>query len=228
MAEVPRVRTPITETDLALALRAGHVIACGGLPSPSRWACLWAQTALEHGRGKALDCYCLGNVTAAPSWPGDHYTLDCNERIKRNPDVWKMIHLWFRAFVDPAPGAASYVRLLSGRYARALAKMDQGDPAGAAFMLSTLNYYTADEGNYSRAMVSLEQRAREVILPPLATTAETAVACFAPDCDGELRSLLTADEIAEVVAQGAAMAWDVVGDELDADRIRRRGEDPGA
>lgn len=201
MAEVQRIRTPLSETELAVALRDAHVLACGGPPSLSRWASMWAQLALEHARGKALDNYCAGNVTAAKSWTGDYYVLACDERVQKNPDVWKRLELHFRAFGVAVAGARSYVELLCGRYARALEQMDRGNPSGAAYVLGQMGYYTAHEQQYANAMSSLEHYAASLLLPGIPVEGQTAYLCDSADCDGELRSMLSKEDIEQAIAQ---------------------------
>ena len=223
MPEVLKLTTPLTETGLAVAVYEGHLRACGGPPSLARWSCLWAQLALEHARGKAIWCENFGNATASAKWPGDYYVLDCAERVSRNPDAWKVLRLRFCAF-DAAPaGAQHYVELLAGRYARALALMDHGDAAGAALVLSELNYYTADEHQYSAAMSSLAKYALTSLLPPLMSSDSPATECTTPDCDGDMRSVLTADEVERamgaVVLDLRRLSSDAI-DEAESDAAR--------
>jgi hypothetical protein len=153
--EVPKVPTALSEQQLADVLTEGHVAAFGHGPSHERLACAWAQMALEHARGKAVYCHNIGNITALGGWPGAYYVIRVQERVKRDPDVWKWMNLKFRAHETPDVGAADYWRLMTGRYKSAVARFDAADPAGAALELSRLGYYTARAEHYIKAMVSL-------------------------------------------------------------------------
>jgi hypothetical protein len=152
--EVPRVRTPLSESDLTVTLHDGHVSAFGTEPSLERLGCAWAQMALEHAHGFAVWCNNIGNVTAF-HWAGPYYEFSVRERVKRDPDVWKTLALHFRAHDSALLGASDYWHLIASRYAPALLKFDAGDPAAAAFELSKLGYYTALAGPYAAAMATL-------------------------------------------------------------------------
>ncbi|MGK3981237.1 peptidoglycan-binding protein [Sorangium sp. So ce118] len=159
--DVPKVATPLSEAELLNVLRAGHVAATGSEPSRARLACAWAHVALEHGRGRFVYCNNIGNITALGSWPGKYYVIRVQERVKRDPDVWKWMDLKFRAHATPEDGAADYWRLMLGRYASAVARFDAADPAGAALELSRLGFYTARAEHYVKAMASLYRECPE-------------------------------------------------------------------
>lgn len=198
--EIPKVETPLSEVELACMLREGHVMACGKLPTDARLGCAWAQCALEHGRGKFVYCNNLGNISAFGAWPGSCYVIRVSERIKRDPDEWKVIAMKFRAHASPADGAADYWRLLTnGRYAPAAALFDAGNPDGAARKLSELGYYTAKVDPYATAMKRLYGEFTSKILgrlPPAAAATEgastvpIAVAVEAPVLDETYRNYL--------------------------------------
>jgi len=200
MAEVARIRTPLSELELLEALRDGHRVVFGVDPSASRLAVAWAQCALEHARGKALDGYDLGNVTCGPSWQGDYYTLACDERVSRNPDVWKRLTLRFRSFAAAEEGAASYWRTIAGRYVRVLAYFDRADAAGAGHTLSILGWYTALEAAYIAGMVKLEHYCSTVLIDQIELVTEPQEQGDSPDCAGEMRSVLSAADIERALA----------------------------
>lgn len=164
---VAKVATPLTEVELARVLREGHLRAFGELPSEDRLAVAWAQCALEHGRGQFIYCHNLGNVTAGSRWVGDVYQLVVQERVRRDPDVWKTLTLSFRAHASPEAGAADYWILLARSFSSALARFDVGDAAGASDALSAAGFYTARAGAYTAAMVSLLAFYRRSIAPRL-------------------------------------------------------------
>ncbi|WP_437550819.1 peptidoglycan-binding protein [Sorangium sp. So ce367] len=153
--EVPRVTTPLSEAELAAALEHGHELVFQETPSRARLACAWAHVAIENARGRKVWNHNLGNITAFGRWPGSYYVIRVSERVQRNPDVWKDIDMRFRAHPEALDGAVDYWRLMGDRYQPALALFDAGDPAGAAFELSRLRYYTAHADPYARSMSSL-------------------------------------------------------------------------
>lgn len=155
MRVVPRVATPLSELELALALRNGHLRAFDARPDEDRLGVAWAQCALEHARGRAIYGANIGNVTAGSTWTGDVYELRVQERVHRDPDTWKWLVLRFRAHADPVAGAADYWRLLARRFASVLPLFDEGRAHEAAYRLSVLGYYTALAEPYADAMDEL-------------------------------------------------------------------------
>lgn len=240
MSEVPRIRRPLTELELAIALRSGHGLAFGASPTPKRLAVAWAQCALEHAHGQALDNFCIGNVTASANWTGDHYVLHVAERVKKKErpgdggvDVWKNLDLHFRSYGatdDPMQlrarlGACGYFALLGGRYKSALELFDSGDASKAAYRLGELNYFTASPANYAKAMVGLVSYYERAIEPhlPEETQPTTSETCTGPDCDGEAHSALIEDDIAATMAKVAASLAEFGRETLDdeEDEYRR-------
>jgi hypothetical protein len=216
MSKVDRIVTPWSETLLGTALRDSHVRVFGGPPTMNRWKCAWGHLGLEQGRGKRTNNNNAGNVTAGKAWKlsSDYFTLKVPP-----PDP---AQLDFRSLPDAITGCDGYWRLMAGRYARALSKMDQGDPLGACVVMSEMKYFLADLGPYAKAVVSLSKYAETNVLPPLFVDARPGLYCESPDCDGEMRSLVTEAEIAEIMGEGGVVAWDLAGEALDEDRARRR------
>ncbi|MFO7253521.1 MAG: hypothetical protein DIU60_022480, partial [Actinomycetes bacterium] len=81
--------------------------------------------------------------------------------VKRDPDVWREIDMRFRAHATAEDGAVDYWAIMARTFAAALPLFDAGDPAGAAFELSRLRYYTAHAEPYARSMTLLYREARE-------------------------------------------------------------------
>jgi hypothetical protein len=213
--EVPKVRTPLLEVDVAVALRKGHVLALGEPCGRKRLACAWAQVALENRRGEALDQYCIGNVTAGRGWNGDYFVLHVAERTKKleidGEDVWKNMDLKFRSYgaqdqpssQRAAAGAAGYFSLMSGRYISCLKLFDVGEVEKAAFELGRLNYFTAKPAPYATAMASFVKYFERVIEPhmPEPTRPEQPdKSKIGIDAAGEARSILTDADIAAEIA----------------------------
>jgi hypothetical protein len=215
---VQRSRTPLSGIDVAVALRDGHYLAFGQPPTKPRLGVGWAQIALENARGDAVYRNNIGNVTAGTKWVSagkPYYVIRVKERVQRNPDVWKELDLKFRAHETAVDGAADYWRLLAApRYQPVLAAFDAGDPALAAQRLSDLNYYTAQEAPYERAMVSLYGEYNAKIAPNLLPWAEptTPLVCDSPECDDTMRSLATADEIERVMSLVALTSDQILRD----------------
>lgn len=156
--EVPPIRTPRTPEELVDILAHAHAAALGEAPGENRLRLAWSQIMLEHARGRAIWCGNIGNVTCDPRrYRGPHYVFFTEERIKRNPDVWKKVKVCFRAHASVAAGAEDYWNRMSREFAAALPFFDRGDVAGACAELSTLNYFTARVEPYERE-VRLIQR----------------------------------------------------------------------
>lgn len=213
--EVPKIRTPLSEVEVAVALRKGHVLALGEPCGRKRLACAWAQVALENRRGQALDQYCIGNVTAGRGWNGDYFVLHVAERVKKvevdGVDEWKNMDLKFRSYgaqdqpsaQRAAAGAAGYFSLMSGRYVTCMHLFDQGEVEKAAFELGRLNYFTAKPAPYATAMGSLVKYFERVVEPhmPEPTRPEMpAKSKTGIDVVGEGRSILTDADIAAEIA----------------------------
>lgn len=162
-SEVPKVLTALTDSQIVEALSLGHSVALGTLPSTPRLALGWCLVALENAHGRALWCNDFGNITAFGGWPGSFYVIRVSERVKRNPDVWELVDMKFRAYPDSTTGAADLWRLLAGRYASALVRFDAGDAVGAAYALSGAGYFTAHADQYSKTMAALYQESGKVL-----------------------------------------------------------------
>lgn len=61
----------------------------------------------------------------------------------------------FRAYRSLDEGARDYFDLLRKRFASAWPAVEAGDPAAFSRLLKKANYYTADEGHYTRSLVSI-------------------------------------------------------------------------
>lgn len=221
MSEVAKRPTPQSEVDLAYALRDGHRIAFGPLPSDGRLRVAWTQIALEHAHGKACFNANLGNVSAAASYQGDYYVEPCDERVSRNPDKWKRINMHFRSHARIVAGASDYWAIIGGRYKSVLPLFDAGACSDAAYALSRLGYYTAHEDDYARAMVSLGRYYDAHVAPLLAPPTEDGrdrdtMPEHVPDASGDMRSMLTREDIAAIMGAVAVsldqLARDVIAD----------------
>jgi len=164
-----------------VVLAAGLRSACLALPQVSRdpgdaaLSVLMAQIALETGRGKSCHNWNLGNIKASETYGGQYSCFRCNEIIRGkvewfDPDSGGFDvppghpQTRFRAYEDaeglkPAPvrAAYDYVAFLAARtrYAKAWQAALAGDPAAYVHELKVAGYFTASEGPYRKAVVSL-------------------------------------------------------------------------
>jgi hypothetical protein len=178
MSEVPRVVTPLSELDLALSLLDAHLQFFHGPAANLRLEVAWAHCALEHGHGAKLYNFNFGNITAF-GWLGDFYVMHVPPP---DPPVLK-----FRAFDTAVDGATDYWRVMSGRYAPALALFDTGNAYAAGMKLKALGYYTANAEAYSGAMKKLAAYFEANLageIPPVPL-----------DTDVQAQSLVTQEEV---------------------------------
>lgn len=159
----------ISEGEAAYALREGWKKLHGEYPSNDSLALLWAQWALETGRGKAIHCYNFGNIKR--SGDEDYCMYRCNEIINGKTLWFDPPHkqTWFRAYPSAVEGAYDYIRFLSqrSRYQKAWAAIQKGNPALFAHELKVAGYYTANEAQYTKGVMSLsnefKQKADEIL-----------------------------------------------------------------
>lgn len=202
MAQVPRKPTPISEVELAVALRSAYIQVFGVPPSKEMLGCGWAQVALEHKRGEELWNNCFGNVTASTDWKGDYYVFRCAERVDKKNNTWKVIDMKFRAYPTAAEGAVGYWNVLRKvRYSAVLPVFEQGKAREAALLLGEKGYYTAHEDVYSNTMSKLYDYFQKQVLgllPPLEDLG--AISRCDPDKDEacEIRSVLSEEDIRKI------------------------------
>ena len=137
---VPKVRTPLTEAELADALARAHVTVLGSEPSYNRLGLMWAQVMGETGRTQAMWNHNFGNIACTQGWP------KCHHLTIPKPDVDPS---YYRSYDSSDEGAVDFVGLLNRRYGDALEAMDQGDAHEAAKRLRAKGYYTAPLATYA-------------------------------------------------------------------------------
>lgn len=157
--EVPRVRTPLTASELRSALILGHRETTGVDIPPARLRASWCMAAVEHAThlkhdgpvivGGAIWCNCIGNIGRG-TWRGDFFYLDAYENL---PSGRKLIRQALRAHSGPIPGAADYWAFLLARYPGTIAAMDAGGLEGVARALKAGRYFTASAEDYARGLV---------------------------------------------------------------------------
>jgi hypothetical protein len=137
---VVMVRTPMTRTELMVALREGHLRVFGKLPSRNRLAMAWGQVAFENGHGKLVYNHNLGNVgSSAPDQPTYYNRGDGH---------------WYRSHETDVDGAVAYWEVIK-RCSAALANFDWGNPNEAAKHLKRCNYFEADLDTYTHGFSPL-------------------------------------------------------------------------
>lgn len=147
----------IDEGEAAYALREAWNELYGVYPSLESLALLWAQWALETGRGKSIHCYNFGNIKR--SGDEDYCMYRCNEILDGKLCWFYPPHkqTWFRAYSSSIDGAIDYINFLSQRtrYKKAWLAIQKGDPYLFGHELKMAGYYTADEVQYTKSIASL-------------------------------------------------------------------------
>jgi hypothetical protein len=156
MARLQDQLTPVTPPQLFGALSRAWQKAFNETPHRTSLLVLLAQWALETGRGHSMHCYNLGNVKSAQK-SGDWCFFRCNEIIN-GKEVWfEPDHpaCCFRAFASLDDGALDYLNTLHDRFKPAWPAVVAGDPQSFVHLLKINRYFTADEAQYTRSVVSL-------------------------------------------------------------------------
>lgn len=118
---------------------------------------LLAQWALETGRGASMRAFNVGNLKSREGDGYDYSYFACNE-ILHGKVVWFYPDdpgCRFRAYTTLEAGVADYLALLHTRFAKAWPAVLAGSPDAFAHLLKVQGYYTADEAQYTRSVVSL-------------------------------------------------------------------------
>jgi hypothetical protein len=171
LARLDDVLTPVTPKQVLDSLgNAWHELFAAEAHRTSLLVLL-AQWALETGRGHSMHCFNLGNVKSNGQ-AGDWCFFRCNEIINGKV-VWfdpDDAGCRFRAFKTLDEGALDYMKTLHQRFQKAWPADEAGDPAAFAHLLRMQNYYTADEGLYTRSLVSLFDEFSRTLATPTTTT----------------------------------------------------------
>lgn len=153
---VERVRTNISEPQMAQAMIEAWRSLFGTQPSKEQVSMLLAQNALETGHRKSMWNYNIGNITTNGKEKFDYFDdLKTNEQV--SPGVWKKMNLKYRAYPTLKDGVEDYIKLLSNapRYAKAWKSVLHPDPAAFSKALKDAGYYTADEAPYTKTLSGL-------------------------------------------------------------------------
>lgn len=151
---VPRVKTEVSEAQMAKALIDAWQKLFGSMPAKEQIAMLLSQNALETGHRKFMYNYNIGNVTTNGKGKYNFYDdLTTDEQI--SPGKWKKMNLKYRAFDTLEEGALDYIQFLKNNYSGAWQHIMHPNPEEYSRALKKGGYYTANEAPYTRNMVSL-------------------------------------------------------------------------
>jgi flagellum-specific peptidoglycan hydrolase FlgJ len=114
-------------------------------------AVLWAHWALETGRGERMTGYNFAGIKGRAPRGGSHrlWTWEKND----SSSEW--VQRTFRAYDNPEAGARDYLRLLKGKYPRAIRAARRGSPIDFVSALNEGGYFTEEPEAYLRAISSL-------------------------------------------------------------------------
>lgn len=144
-------RTPLDGPQAARHLAQAWRETFGKDPSARALGILWAQWALETGRGRSMHGNNFGGLKGrAPD--GGSAVLATREGFGANET---RIQSRFRAYDSPEAGARDYVQTLADRYPEALAAAAKGDADGFVRGLEQRRYFTADPAEYRRGIRAL-------------------------------------------------------------------------
>jgi hypothetical protein len=157
---VPLQRTTFGVSAFAKAVIAAWKRARGSFPSRATVGVLWAQYALETGRGAACWNFNLGNVKHTLGDGYDYVMLAGTwEVLDGKRVVFQPPHpqTWFRAYASLDAAMRDHLELLVRRFAPAWPAVEAGDPVAFAHELKRRGYYTAPEADYARGLASLHR-----------------------------------------------------------------------
>lgn len=188
MTEATFIEDKITRVSLAelgAAMFDGHRKVMGSdFVSASSMAAAFAQLCLESGNGEKAHHFCFHNEKRGADWAGLYTRYECDEifdarttAIARGKGLTSVSlwhggplyrvylyppHPWteFTAFESAIDGAARYIEFLScrDRYRDAWHALRTGDAFAFSHELRKAGYYTADEVQYTKGLVSIAKR----------------------------------------------------------------------
>ena len=142
--------------DAALHIAEAWRIELREPAAPRTVAVLWAQWALETGRGRSMVANNFGGLKGrAPTGAG----VVCWTR-EGHAGAEVRIRSRFRAYASPLEGARDWIRTIARSYPGAIEAARSGDTADYVRALSARRYFTADPDDYQKAVTSL---AREFV-----------------------------------------------------------------
>ncbi len=149
-------RTPLSPRQAATELSHAWQDVLGEPAPPGGVAVLWAQWALETGRGASMVGYNFGGLKGHA--PGGGSSVQWTH--EGHGASLRKIRDRFRTYDSAQAGARDYVRTLATRYPDALAQARQGNAAGFVDALAHRHYFTADPAVYRHAVQGLAHQYR--------------------------------------------------------------------
>lgn len=149
--------TPMQPEEAAQHLSDAWEKVLGKPPPDEALALLWAQWALETGRGRwMVDFNFAGVKGKAPRggsavWWTSEGSDDDARRVRR-------VRSRFRAYRSAEEGARDYVGMLKRRYPEAIRAARRGDAQGFVHALAKRGYFTSEPDAYCRALGSLSRQ----------------------------------------------------------------------
>lgn len=152
---VDRVKTNVSEAQMAQAIIEAWKELFGSVPSKEQVAIVLSQNALETGNRKSMWNFNIGNITTDGKGPYNFFDdLTTQEQIQ--PGVWKSMNLKYRAYPSLKDGAKDYLKLLSSKnYSNAWKHIVNPDPVEFSKSLKQSGYYTANEAPYTKSLTRL-------------------------------------------------------------------------
>lgn len=188
MANVPVTRTTFTTKDYARAVLRAWRAYLGVYPSKEAVGCLWAQYALETGRGAFCFNHNIGNVKHTP--PRDYMMLRGTwEIVNGKRVVFEPPHpaTWFNAYASLDDAMLEHLKLLrERRYASAWPAVEAGQPGEFAIRLKNKGYYTAPMEDYARGLRGFHQEFMR--MPAYENALDEIIADAEVDTQPELRA----------------------------------------
>ncbi len=148
-------RTPLDGASAYAHLWSAWEAVTGEAARPRTIALLWAQWALETGRGRHMYGHNFAGLKGR-SPDGGSLRLATTE-ISGGQSV--RMRCDFRAYATADEGARDFVRVLSEKFPGALEAARDGSPARYVGALAAGAYFTADQSDYARAVTTLAAEA---------------------------------------------------------------------
>lgn len=152
---VARVRTEVSESQVAQAILEAWQDMFKTIPSKEQVSLVLAQNALETGHRKSMWNFNIGNITTDGKGVYNYFD-DLKTDEQTSPGVWKKMNLKYRAYNTLKDGVKDYLKLLSGkRYSSAWDHIVNPDPVAFSKALKQNGYYTANEAPYTKTLSGL-------------------------------------------------------------------------
>lgn len=152
-------RTPIPTEDFRRAVESTFSTVFEVSPTEKTTALIWAQWALETGRGKSCFNFNLCNIKEFNSSKPLHMLHGVWEIIDGKKVVFEPPNpqTWFRAYETLEEGMLDYLHTLKKRFFKSIDSLILGDAIGFALSLKQQNYFTASVSIYQANLSSLQE-----------------------------------------------------------------------